>query len=102
ATLVLFSTYLGFEGGDLAVVPILFTVVAGALMVSHVNYYSFKDLHLGQRVSFTVLLIVPLVFIVISINPPVVLFLMAFTYAISGPAIQIWRWLRRRRNAEQA
>ena len=36
------STYLGYEGGDLAVLPILFTITAGGLMVSRVKYYSFK------------------------------------------------------------
>lgn len=97
ATLVWISTYLGYEGGDLAVLPILFTVAAGALMVSRVNYYSFKDLNLGQRVSFPVLMIVPLIFIVIAVNPPVVMFGIAFLYAASGPAIELWRLARRRR-----
>lgn len=97
ATLVWVSTYMGYEGGDLAAIPILFTIAAGALMVSRINYYSFKDLNLGQRVSFPVLVMVPLFFIIISVNPPVVLFAIAFLYAASGPVIEAWRWFRRRR-----
>lgn len=97
ATLVWVSTYLGYEGGDLAVLPILFTVAAGALMVSRINYYSFKDLNLGQRVSFPALIVIPLVFIIIASNPPVVLFSLAFVYAASGPAFEIWRRVQRRR-----
>jgi CDP-diacylglycerol---serine O-phosphatidyltransferase len=101
ATLVWVSTYLGYEGGELAIVPILFTVAAGALMVTRINYYSFKDLNLGQRVSFPVLVIIPLVFIVIAVNPPVVLFAMGFLYAASGPVVEGWRRIRRWRSERQ-
>jgi hypothetical protein len=32
----------------------------------------------------------------ISLDPPIVLFLMAFTYALSGPALELWRMTRGR------
>lgn len=100
ATFVWVGNDFGFAGSDLVVPALLFTIVAGALMVSRVNYYSFKDIHLGQRVSFPVLVLVPLVFILIALNPPKVLFLMAFLYAASGPAVDGWRLYRRRRSAD--
>lgn len=102
ATFVWVGTALGYDGGDLAALAMFFTIAAGALMVSRVNYYSFKDVNLNQRVSFPVLVLVPLAFILIALNPPRVLFLMGFAYAASGPARELWRWLRRRRRKESA
>lgn len=96
ATLVWVGDSLGYTGGDLVALAMFFTVAAGALMVSRVSYYSFKDLNLSQRVSFPVLVMVPLVFILIAFNPPRVLFAMAFLYAASGPAVALWRTWRRR------
>lgn len=96
ATFVWVGDSLGYTGGDLVALAIFFTIAAGALMVSRVSYYSFKDLNLSQRVSFPVLVMVPLVFILIALNPPRVLFAMGFLYAASGPAISVWRrWQRR-------
>ncbi len=99
ATFVWVGNTMGYEGGDLVALAIFFTIAAGALMVSRVRYYSFKDLNLSQRVSFPVLVMVPLVFILIALNPPRVLFLIAFLYALSGPAVMVWRWWQRRRTA---
>jgi CDP-diacylglycerol---serine O-phosphatidyltransferase len=93
---------MGFEGSDLVVLAVLFTIAAGALMVSRVRYYSFADLTLKQRVSFPMLVAVPLIFILIALNPPRVLFLLAFGYVTSGAVIAAWRLYRRRKGAEAA
>ncbi|MGH8115488.1 MAG: CDP-diacylglycerol--serine O-phosphatidyltransferase, partial [Rhodanobacteraceae bacterium] len=71
------------------------TVASGALMVSSIGYYSFKDLHLSGRVPFAILLIVVLAIIVIIFSPPWVLFGGFFVYACSGVVMALWR-LRRR------
>ncbi|MEM6641302.1 MAG: CDP-diacylglycerol--serine O-phosphatidyltransferase [Pseudomonadota bacterium] len=68
------------------------TVLTGALMVSNLRYYSFKDLNLGRRIRFTHLLLIPLLFMVIAINPPLVLTVLAGSYALSAP---LWHGLRR-------
>jgi hypothetical protein len=36
-------------------------------------------------------LALPLIFIMVAINPPLVLFGLAFTYALSGPGFSFWR-----------
>jgi hypothetical protein len=46
-----------------------------------------KALNLGGRVRFTHLLLIPASFIVVSLNPPLVLFLGFLVYALSGPAL---------------
>ena len=62
------------------------TALAGGLMVSNFPYYSFKSIDLRSRVSFAYLLLIPLILALISLEPPLVLFLMFLSYAISGPA----------------
>lgn len=63
------------------------TALAGFLMVSNLRYYSFKEMTLKRRVPFASLLLFPLLIVLISINPPVLLFLIAFGYALSGPIL---------------
>ena len=79
------------------VIGLAVTAMAGALMVSRLAYYSGKDLNLGGRIPFAYVLLIPAVFILISLNPPTVLFLLFFTYSLSAPAVAAWRFLRRRR-----
>ncbi len=69
-------------------------------MVSNIRYRSFKDIDLKGKVPFVAILLMVLLFIFISINPPYVLFGMAFTYAVSGPLLTVV-FLRRRRAERQ-
>jgi CDP-diacylglycerol--serine O-phosphatidyltransferase len=95
AAFVWLSSKLGIAGlGGLAS-AFLITAVAGALMVSDFRYYSFKEVNFGRRIPFTWMLVIPLIFMVISVDPPLVFLLMFGTYALSGPAY--WYWRRRRR-----
>ena len=76
------------------------TAVAGALMVSNFRYYSFKEFNLGERIPFTKVILIPAVFVLISLNPPVVMFLMFAVYALAGPIFSCYRRLRRRRGSD--
>ncbi len=83
-------------------IPALFlTVIAGLLMVSRFSYYSFKDLDLKKRVPFFTVLLVLLVFVLVSIETPTVLFSLSFLYMISGPVIALFRSIRKRRKIAQ-
>lgn len=78
------------------------TIAAAALMVSNFPYYSFKDFNIGRRVRFTRLLMVPLLFMLIAINPPLIFTLLFGTYAMSAPLYRVWRrGFRRSRNVER-
>lgn len=88
----------GFNGIAASIVAFTVTVLAGALMVSNFSYYSFKDLSPGQRIRFRWMLVIPLVIILIATQPPVMLFTLFLLYALSGPALSLFRWLRRRRS----
>lgn len=84
------------DGDELTLLTFPLTVIAGILMVSNVRYKSFKNLDLRGRVPFVAVIAVVLVFVFISLDPPVVLFGMALLYASSGPALTLL-YLRRRR-----
>ncbi|MFU8895827.1 MAG: CDP-alcohol phosphatidyltransferase family protein [Gammaproteobacteria bacterium] len=101
AGLVWLSTVLEASGVLAMITGLAVTAGAGALMVSRLAYYSGKDFNLGGRVPFAYVLLIPAVFILISLNPPTVLFLLFFTYALSAPALSLWRLLRRRRRRLQ-
>ena len=56
-----------------------------AAMVSSFPYRSFKDLDLKNRVPFMTLLVLVLVFVLISFDPPAVLLLLSAGFSLSGP-----------------
>jgi len=91
------GTDLGWSGGVALSIAFLITVTAGALMVSPFSYNSFKDISISGRISFAYALALPMIFIMIAVNPPLVLFGLALTYAMAGP---IYSW--RRRNQRRA
>lgn len=86
---VLYAT--GIPGRDISLLALLVTVAAGVLMVSNVRYRSFKDLDLRGRVPFVTILAVPLVFVLVFLDPPQVLFGIFLAYAISGPVAALMR-----------
>src|SRR5215475_367638 len=58
------------------------TASAGALMVSRFGYPSFKQIDLDRRIRFVYLLLVPLIFVLIAIDPPSILLAVFGTYAL--------------------
>ncbi|NNC54528.1 MAG: CDP-diacylglycerol--serine O-phosphatidyltransferase [Pseudomonadales bacterium] len=70
------------------------TAVVGFLMVMNVRYSSFKGIDLGSRQPVVALLFFMLMLVLIAANPPTVLFIIAFTYALSGPLIAFYKMLR--------
>lgn len=100
AGMIWLSTVLGASGLFAMIAGLVVTAGAGALMVSRFAYYSGKDFNLGRRIPFGYALVIPAIFILISLNPPVVLFLLFGSYALSAPVTSLWRWLRRRRRRQ--
>ncbi len=97
AAMVWLSTVYDIVGLTALAGGITVTAAAGLLMMSNFKYYSFKELNLSGRVRFAQLLAIPLTLVVISLDPPIVLFLLALSYALSGPALWLWRRARRLR-----
>ena len=82
------------------VITFTVTAAAGALMVSNFAYYSGRNVNLGRHISFPYLLLIPAVFMLISLDPPIVLFSLIVVYTVSGPVVTVWRRLRARRIGE--
>ncbi len=98
AGMVWFTTTYGVDGLVALCAGIAITAAAGVLMMSRFRYLSFKEFGPGHRVRFAHLLLIPLVIIVIAIEPPLTVFALFAVYAASGPLN--WLWRRRRRAPE--
>ncbi|OYY94234.1 MAG: CDP-diacylglycerol--serine O-phosphatidyltransferase [Hydrogenophilales bacterium 28-61-23] len=79
----------GNESRWLAWAVILF---AGISMITNLAFYSGKDFNLKRSVPFLVIVLVALGFSLISVDPPIVLFLIFLGYGVSGYVL----WLKRR------
>jgi len=101
AGLVWFSTDYGLGGGQMMAAGFAVTIITGTLMVSNIRYLSFKQLDLKGRVPFIAILVVVLVFVFVSSDPPLVLFALSVVYALSGPILTLVS-IRRRRAARRA
>jgi CDP-diacylglycerol--serine O-phosphatidyltransferase len=101
AGLVVFMVWVCVEYDVEVVLPIsvlaaTMTMVAGLLMVLNVHYFSFKDLDFKNRVPFFVILMVIFLFIIVSWDPPVVLFIIAILYALSGPVLNFYQYRKKK------
>ncbi|GKT11710.1 MAG: CDP-diacylglycerol---serine O-phosphatidyltransferase [Thiomicrorhabdus sp.] len=75
----------GFE----AVAALVLTGFTGVMMVSNVRFSSFKEINLKDKVPFVTLLVIVLVFVIITLEPAVLLFVIFMGYAFSGPVVTL-------------
>jgi len=96
AAMVWLSYDLELSGLGALALAFFITAAAGALMVSTFKYYSFKDINMGGKVPFATLLLVPAIFMLIAVNPPLVLFCLFGGFAAVGPIFWLIRRNRKR------
>ena len=72
----------------------ILTVLAGLLMVSNFKYPSFKQIDLRGKVPFVAILSIVMSFVVITIDPPRILFMLALGFVIYAPAKLFWARLQ--------
>lgn len=89
---------LGWSGEELRYVALAVTIAAALLMVSRIRFWSFKggpkDPR-ADRVRFLGLAVMVIVLAVVVIDPARTLFVIGVVYALSGPAMWLWRRVRR-------
>lgn len=73
----------------LPVFALFLTICAGLMMVSNIRFHSFKELNLKGKVPFVTLLLVVMAFVIITIEPAMILFSIMFLYAFSGPIVTL-------------
>jgi len=86
----------GVPGKEVSFIALGFTVFAALSMVSNIRYHSFKHFNVKNRVSFVAVFAVVMIFVLISLDPPQVLFLGFLGYAMSGPLFAAFRLYQRR------
>jgi CDP-diacylglycerol--serine O-phosphatidyltransferase len=77
------------------------TLYGGITMVVNVPFYSFKTINLRRSVPFTVISLIVLGFVLISFDPPIVLFLLFVAYGLSGYVYWIWKKRRASKQPSQ-
>lgn len=75
----------------IAYLAAMLTVFAGLLMISNYKYFSFKELHFKGTVPYMVFIFTVVLLVVVAQNPHEVLLTMCVVYALSGPAIALYR-----------
>jgi CDP-diacylglycerol--serine O-phosphatidyltransferase len=86
------TRWIDATGPDLRWFAWAVTVYAGVTMVSNAPFYSFKDVNLRKSVPYMVVPLIVLAFVLVSFDPPIVLFLLFTVYAVSGYVLWAWRW----------
>jgi len=87
----------GFQRADvIRGIAAALTLFAGITMVSNVPFYSFKDINLRRSVPFWAVLLIVFAVILISSNPPMILFLLFIAYSFSGYVVWAVKWRRSR------
>ncbi len=87
---------LRIAGTDFRWLSWVITVYAGLTMVTNVPFYSFKDVNFKKSVPFIAIFLIVLIFVVVSSDPPKVLFGLFVIYGLSGYAVFLWYLLKGR------
>ena len=97
AATVLFYYHLGGSGAlpEKHVTLLVMVYFLAFLMVSNVGYWSSKDMGLGDRKPFSLLVISILVIILIISEPEIMLFVIGVVYALSGPVEHMLKLIKR-------
>jgi CDP-diacylglycerol--serine O-phosphatidyltransferase len=74
------------------------TIYAGITMVSNVLFYSGKALDIRYNVSFGVMVMLILIFVVVSTYPPLTIFGFFLLYALSGYVFWVWKKIKPSKN----
>jgi CDP-diacylglycerol--serine O-phosphatidyltransferase len=86
------TRWIDSTGPDLRWLAWAITVYAGVTMVSNAPFYSFKDVNLKKSVPYMVVPLIVLAFVLVSSDPPIVLFSLFLVYAVSGYVMWFLRW----------
>ncbi len=82
---------LRFVGTELSWFSWTITLYAGLTMVTNVPFYSFKEVNFRKSVPFITIFLIVLAFVLVSSDPPKVLFGLFVLYGLSGYVIYFWR-----------
>jgi CDP-diacylglycerol---serine O-phosphatidyltransferase len=88
------TKWIEYTAEDLRWWAFVLTIYAGLTMVSNAPFYSFKTFNLKRSVPFIVMLAMMAGFVLISADPPMVLFGLFIAYGLSGWVLWTYRMAR--------
>jgi CDP-diacylglycerol---serine O-phosphatidyltransferase len=91
ATTILFIYQMGGTGSTGYLVVLIMIYSLSFLMVSNIPYYSFKGMKLAERRSFNFLVAIVLIFVLVALEPFVMLSVGILGYVLSGPILALVR-----------
>ena len=89
ATTILFIYQIGGTGSTGYLAVLIMIYILSFLMVSNIPYPSFKGMKLGERRSFNFLVAAVLVFVLVAMEPFVMLSVGILGYVLSGPVLAL-------------
>ena len=101
ASLILFESALQSFAENRHTLFIVLIYVLSFLMVSTIDFWSFKEFDIKDQKPFHMLVSIILICVVIAYKPKVLLFLIMLSYIISGPIITVNRLYRKRSLAKR-
>ena len=101
ATTILFCGFVGISADSMGLPMLALVYGLSYLMVSSVEYLSFKSPETSKPRKFQVLVTMVLLIMVIATQPEVTLFAMAFFYVLSGPFGALYRLLMKSNKEEE-
>ena len=103
ASIVWMGSNYEIDGANVALPLSVITIIIAGLMVSTTRYSSFKTIDFKGKVPFLTIVIAVIMITAIAMEPAEMLFVLFFTYVISGPIMTLWqlRKVRKMRKMEQ-
>ncbi len=86
----------------ISIVAAAVTVISALLMISNIRYNSFKSIDFKGRVPFLYVILIMVVFVMISLEPPTFLFAVFALYALSGPVLTLFQLRKHRERRQQS
>lgn len=80
---------LDVSGKNIQIPALIMIIGSGLLMVCNIKYTSFKDFDVKSKVPHLTILGVVIVFALVQVDPPKVLFAVFLVYALSGPYVAL-------------
>jgi len=96
ASLTLFTNAMGGFPGNKHIIILLMIYILSFLMVSTINYLSFKEFDIKNQKPFNALVSIILISILIAYKPKILLFFIMLSYILSGPVITLYRLYKKR------
>jgi CDP-diacylglycerol--serine O-phosphatidyltransferase len=81
---------------------LIFTIFLSVLMVSTLRFHGAKELNLGRRKPFSILVSIVIVFTLVVVHPQIALFLFAMIYLVGGIIENIILYFRKRKKRGKA